>query len=71
MANKHNTDIINPFKSLKGDGTEAICVTTNGIVMQNGKAVMGAGIAKFVRDSFPGVDSKFREIFIKLWQSSI
>ena len=26
--------------------TEGVCVTTNGIVKQDGKAVMGAGIAK-------------------------
>ena len=65
MSNKYSTEIINPFKSIKGDGTEAICVTTNGIVMQNGKAVMGAGIAKFVRDTFPGVDSKLGDFLSK------
>ena len=29
---------------------EAICITTNGIVKQNGHAVMGAGIAKQAND---------------------
>ena len=38
------------------DCTEAICVTTNGIIRQNGRAVMGAGIAKAFRDRFPGID---------------
>ena len=58
MSGQYSTEILNPFDSLKGDGGEAICVTTNGIVMQNGKAVMGAGIAKFVRDTFPHTDEK-------------
>lgn len=32
------------------------CVTTNGVVGTNGKAVMGAGVAKAVRDRIPGID---------------
>lgn len=39
------------------DGPEAAVVTTNGIVKSNGDAVMGAGIAKYARDSFPGIDA--------------
>lgn len=35
---------------------EAVLVTTNGIVRRDGNAVMGAGIAKYVRDTFYGVD---------------
>jgi len=31
-------------------------VTTNAIVKQNGAVVMGRGIAKEMRDKFPGVD---------------
>ncbi len=33
-------------------------VTTNGIVKKDGRAVMGAGIAKYVRDTFKGTDEK-------------
>ncbi len=33
-----------------------ICVTTNGDIRKDGRAVMGAGIAREVRDRFPGVD---------------
>lgn len=36
---------------------DAICVTTNGIVMNNGLAVMGAGIAKQFKDRFKNIDS--------------
>lgn len=55
---KFKTKVENPFNSISGDGTEAICVTTNGMVRKNGKAVMGAGVAKFVRDTFPDIDEK-------------
>lgn len=37
---------------------DAVCVTTNGIVRKDGKAVMGAGIAKYARDMFRGVDKR-------------
>lgn len=36
---------------------DACCVTTNGVLRNNGKAVMGAGIAKYCRDTFKGVDT--------------
>ncbi len=32
-----------------------LVITTNGFVKRNGEAVMGAGIAKQIRDSIPGV----------------
>lgn len=32
---------------------DAVCVTTNGFVKRNGEAVMGAGIAKQMKDMFP------------------
>lgn len=32
---------------------DAICITTNGIIKNNGNAVMGAGIAKACADKFP------------------
>lgn len=35
---------------------DTVIITTNGIVKANGCAVMGAGIAKSARDSFPGID---------------
>ena len=35
---------------------DAVCVTTNGIIRKDGRAVMGAGVAKSFRDSYPGID---------------
>jgi len=35
---------------------DAVCVTTNGIIKANGRAVMGAGVAKSFRDAYPGCD---------------
>lgn len=32
------------------------CVTTNQMICANGKAVMGAGIAKIIRDNYVGID---------------
>lgn len=32
---------------------DAVCVTTNGFVKRNGEGVMGAGIAKQMKDMFP------------------
>jgi len=44
-------------KEIKGDiwesGANAICVTTNGIVKNDGKAVMGAGIAEQAAKRYP------------------
>jgi hypothetical protein len=34
----------------------ATCITTNGIVKTNGRAVMGAGVAKLVRDRYINCD---------------
>lgn len=42
------TDIFN----LPIGPSEAVCVTTNGIIKQNGRAVMGRGIAKTADDRF-------------------
>jgi hypothetical protein len=53
----------NPFDILN-DG-DVICVTTNGVTKKDGKAVMGAGIAKFFRDTFK-VDSILGE-YLKLY----
>jgi len=35
---------------------DAICITTNGKIKTNGRAVMGAGVAKVARDKFKGID---------------
>lgn len=35
---------------------DAICVTTNGIVRNNGRLVMGAGVAKAFKEKYPGLD---------------
>ena len=37
--------------------SDAICITTNGVVRSNGLAVMGAGIAKQARDRYIGIDT--------------
>ena len=42
---------------LPKDGAEAAVVTTNGMLKRDGKLVMGAGIAKYCRDTFPGIDA--------------
>jgi hypothetical protein len=39
-----------------------LVVTTNNVVKSDGSLVMGAGIAKLVRDKFPGVDKKLGRI---------
>ena len=33
-----------------------LCITTNGFVKNNGRAVMGAGCAKYIRDAVPDID---------------
>jgi hypothetical protein len=38
-----------------------ICITTNGEIKRDGKAVMGAGIAKNARDRYKGVDAVLAE----------
>ena len=40
----------------KRDGSEGICVTTNGMIRKDGRAVMGAGVAKAFRDRYEGLD---------------
>lgn len=41
---------------------DAAVVTTNGIIKKDGKAVMGAGIAKYCRDTFPYVDKTLGDL---------
>ena len=37
----------------------AICFTSNGVVRKDGRAVMGAGVAKLFRDTFKNLDMKY------------
>src|SRR3990167_5974984 len=37
---------------------DAIVITTNGYIKQDGRAVMGRGIAKEARDKFPNLDAR-------------
>lgn len=46
----------NIFLLPAGQAGEAAVVTTNGMIRSDGRAVMGAGIAKYVRDNMPGSD---------------
>lgn len=41
---------------------DVICTTTNGQCKKDGNAVMGAGNAKFVKETFPGVDRKLGDL---------
>lgn len=40
------------------NNTEAICVTTNAMIRNDGRAVMGAGVAKAFRDRYADLDKK-------------
>lgn len=44
---------------------DALCITTNGFVKNNGKAVMGAGIAKQVSHLIGGIDETLGEKIIR------
>ena len=50
---EERADILSPRVLSQAD---AVCVTTNGIVKSNGRAVMGAGVAKAFRDRYPLLD---------------
>jgi hypothetical protein len=49
---------------------DAICITTNGVIRNDGKAVMGAGIAKQAKDKFPGIDDLLGA-FLKLGGNNV
>ena len=53
----------NPYFTF--DEGDVICTTTNGEVRKDGKAVMGRGNAKFVRDTFKGVDELLAQMLQK------
>ena len=58
------------MKELRGNlhdiPCDVVCITTNGFVAKNGKAVMGRGCAKEIKNIHPGIDlilgSKLREL---------
>jgi hypothetical protein len=52
---------------LDGDG---LCITTNRIVKEDGRAVMGAGIAKQCLERYPGVD-KVLAYHIQEWPNNL
>lgn len=44
------------FEYARDNKIEVLLVTTNNVIKSNGCATMGAGIAKQVRDRWPGID---------------
>lgn len=44
------------------DFADAICITTNGNVKKNGKAVMGAGCALDAKNKYPNIDLKLGKL---------
>jgi hypothetical protein len=48
----------NLFSEIIMNFSDAICVTTNGVIKQNGKNVMGAGCALDAKNKFKGIDLK-------------
>lgn len=54
MPTFHTGDMWSVF-----DEVDYFCFTANNVVTSSGRLVMGAGIAKQVRDRFPGIDKKF------------
>lgn len=46
------------------DTVDYFCITTNSFVKNNGALVMGAGIAKTVRNRFPGIDKQIGQAIV-------
>ncbi len=61
MKEVYGADI---FHYAKTNRLGVILVTTNGIVKTDGRAVMGAGIAKQVRDRWAGIDKELGDRII-------
>ena len=40
------------FSNLVSSRADAVCITTNSKLKSNGRAVMGAGVAKIARDKY-------------------
>lgn len=57
MNNEIVGNILEEYKNF-----DAICITTNGKVKKDGKAVMGAGVAKACRDYFKGSDKNLADM---------
>lgn len=51
-----NIMVGNPYESC--NSRDVICVTTNGTIKKDGQAMMGRGVARFVRDTFQNIDTK-------------
>ena len=41
---------------------DAFCITTNGFTKKDGSCVMGAGVAKLAKETFPGLDSELGKL---------
>ena len=52
----------NAFNNPYLEEVDAICITTNTCTKRNGKAVMGAGIAKDTKSRFHGIDEDLGKI---------
>lgn len=48
------------------DTTDHFIITTNAFVKNNGALVMGAGIAKQVRDRWPGIDVEIGQTILRI-----
>lgn len=45
-----------------GRTCNALCLTTNGTVKKDGKAVMGRGVAQYARDNWKGTDRRLGQL---------
>jgi len=54
----------NMFSNENLNFADAICITTNGIVKKNGRAVMGAGVAKSAAQKFNNIDYDFGQLLL-------
>lgn len=59
------------FRELEGDlwsfvlVGNVVCITTNGQIKKDGRAVMGRGVALQAREKFPGIDKRLGELIEK------
>lgn len=47
-----------------------VCITTNGCVTNDGRLVMGRGVAEQAKDKFPDIDARAGEYILKHYQSA-
>jgi hypothetical protein len=57
MFREMKADIIKDMHLFDG-----VCITTNAVIKANGRAVMGAGVAKLFRDKFRNIDLKLAKL---------